>query len=255
MKKKLLLITILFVGLTIKAQQIKIRPSISYAATYSAFQHSTIPEPYFSTTFSANSFLGLNIEWHMTNKYAAYLKIANHGVSNSIKDVNQIKPNLFDVFWGDNTIESGQFATIFGVGIQSDITSKRQRNKLYVNFGINVAIQPPLDFRSGIGGPYLGSNVGLVRNFTFKSLRQKNVYPVFELGLSHPLFNKHNKEILQITFLASHAFQKVFESVLDFEYAGPRYGGTQRQQAIFASRAFSLQLVISKGIGILNRKK
>ena len=95
MKKKLLLITILFVGLTIKAQQIKIRPSISYAATYSAFQHSTIPEPYFSTTFSANSFLGLNIEWHMTNKYAAYLKIANHGVSNSIKDVNQIKPNLF----------------------------------------------------------------------------------------------------------------------------------------------------------------
>ncbi len=255
MKRKFLLLTIVFVGLKLKAQQIIIRPSISYAATYSSFQHSTIPEPYFATTFYGTAFLGVNIEWHANKKNAFYLKIANHDVYNNIKDVSQIKPNLFDVFWGDVTLASQQLATTVGLGIQTDITNKRQRNKLYLNFGINLAMQPALDYKGGIGGPFLGSNLGLVNNFNFRSVKQKNAYPLFELGLSHPLLNKRNKEVLQFTFLASHAFQKVFESVLEFEYKGPRYGSTQRQQAVFASRAFSLQIVISKGIGILNRKK
>ena len=245
-------IIFLFFGLLLQAQRIILRPSLSFAALYGGFQSSTIPEPYFSSTFTRSAFIGIQAEVPLNKQNSLYLRASTYNYATSFRSVTNRKPDLFDFIFSETTLGSTVSATLLGAGIKRDITFQRKRNKLYLNAGINLISQRNDDSGPFVSGPFLG---GFISNFSYSTKSRKKVFPVLELGISHPILNRKHKEILEFSFLLHHAFQKVLEDKLDYNYSGPRYGGPQRQQAIFASRAFSFQFVFSKAIGIKTLRK
>jgi hypothetical protein len=233
---------LLLSGQQMVAQTIKLRPALSFSASFNQFKSSTIPEPVFATTAvrSGNASIALD---YQRKEYSVYLKFGTYAISNSMRTLNDVKTEFLDFLLASSMLSSSDNMLCLSSGVRKDLMLNNTPKALSLYAGLTFGFQKA-DTLGTIqsGGP--GNFV--VADWKVTNFRRSGLG--FEIGLTHPFLNKQQKEVLEVSLSYGRFFQAMRETTLFFIYTGPRYGSNQEQKAVFKSYGTSIQITLSKSI-------